>query len=120
MFQDWDILLATMDEDKKAYYKEIRERANRFNIPKMTPGILIEPNDFDAFLMACVIKADKLYRLTEFSVELYDYYLNSFKRRFKNPVYVWYNKAALHCVDSVTEKMGHFRLIEQAEYCYGA
>jgi hypothetical protein len=122
MLQDWTTELAAMDPVRQEYYNEIRQRSAAFdNIPtSYAKGLQIDPHDFDAFLMACVFKADRQYRLTPFSFELYEYYLKSFTRRFKNPVVVWYHTAVLHCWETLSGKNGHFRLIEEASYQYGA
>ena len=121
MWFDWEEQLQSMTDEKRLYYTAIKQRAEAVVIPQnITSAIEIQPEDFDAFLLACVFKADQRDRLTSFSFELYDYYLKSFLRRFKNPVRVCYKTAILHCQDIITRKNGHFRLIEEANYCYGA
>jgi hypothetical protein len=122
MLHDWQEQMDKMDKAKQDYYSSIKQRSHIYStIPlNRTKAIEVLPEEFDAFLMACILKADAKYRLTPFSFALFDYYLNSFQRRFKNPVKAWYHTATLHCFDTITDKNGHFRLIEHAEYQYGA
>ena len=122
MLHDWQEQMDKMDKAKQDYYNSVKQRSHIYaSIPiNRTKAIEVQTEDFDAFLMACILKADSKYRLTPFSFVLFEYYLKSFHKRFKNPVKVWYHIATLHCYDEITNKNGHFRLIEHAYYQNGA
>lgn len=120
MRDDWDSSLATLSPEKQEYYSNLRNRIRDFKVPCIKDkAIVVELEDLDWFYLACVFKAEQ-YRLTPYAFEWFEDDLKDLKRRVKNPVRAWYPKAALHMIDTVTNRQMHMRLIEKAGYQYGA
>ena len=113
--------MATLPPAEKERYELCRNASETFTIPRLEAAALeVEPEDFPALLMAASFKAEEKYRIPAnegpVPFELYEKHLDSFKRRFKGTVKVWYPHAALHVKDSVTGKRGHFRLRPQGHF----
>jgi hypothetical protein len=92
-----------------------------FDIPRLEKdAIIVEPVDFPAVLMAAAFKAEEKYRIPAnegpVPFDLYEKHLDSFKRRFKGGVKVWYPHAALHVQDVQNGRKGHFRLRPKGEW----
>lgn len=120
MRQDWDELLAKETPEKQQYYTALRERCNGFKVPRReTQAIVIQYEDLDWFLLACIFIAD-IYRLTSYQFAWFEKDLEILKKRVKNPVKAWYPLATLHMKDTITDKNMHLRLTEVAGYQYGA
>jgi hypothetical protein len=120
MRQDWDELFAKETPEKQQYYAALRERCNAFEVPRReAKAIVIQPEDLDWFLLACILIAD-VYRLTSYQFSWFEKDLLILKKRVKNPVLAWYPLATLHMRDTVTNKNMHLRLIESVGYQYGA
>ena len=107
--------MATLSPAEKERYELTRNMSETFTIPRLEADATeFEPEDFPALLMAAAFKAEEKYRIPAnegpVTFTLYEKHLDSFKRRFKGTVKVWYPHAALHVQDSVTGKRGHFRL----------
>jgi len=120
MLTDWDAHMATLSPEQRIRYAEIRAQSATYQIPRLEKdAIIIQPEEFEAVLMAAAFKADEKYRIPKgegpFPFEVYDEHVVSFIRRFKNPVKVWYPHAVLHVQDSINRRNGHFRLRPQAE-----
>ena len=110
--------MATLPPMEKERYELLRQKSETFMIPRLEKNALeFEPEDFPALLMAATFKAEEKYRIpaNDGPVPFDDYeeYVQSFKRRFKNRVKVWYPHAALHVLDIQNGRRGHFRLRPQ-------
>ncbi len=115
MLTDWDAIMATLSPEQRIKYAEIRAKSVTYQIPRLeNNAIIIEPEEFEAVLMAAAFKADEKYRMPKgegpFPFEEYIEHVKSFNRRFKNPVKLWYPHAVLHVQDSINGRNGHFRL----------
>jgi hypothetical protein len=73
MLHDWQEQMDKMDKAKQDYYSSIKQRSHIYStIPlNRTKAIEVLPEEFDAFLMACILKADAKYRLTPFSFSIF-------------------------------------------------
>ena len=115
MLINWDSHIVTLVPAEKERYELCRNASATFSIPRLEADALeVEPEEFPALLMAAAFKAEEKYRIPAnegpVPFTLYEKHLDSFKRRFKGTVKVWYPHAVLHVQDSVTGKRGHFRL----------
>ena len=113
--------MGTLTEAEQERYQLTRNISETFTIPRLEKdAMIVEPEDFPAVLMAAAFKAEEKYRIPAnegpVPFDLYEKHLDSFKRRFKGSVKVWYPHAALHIKDSVTNKRGHFRLRPQGHF----
>ena len=113
--------MATLSPAEKERYELTRNMSETFTIPRLEmDAIIIEPVDFPAVLMSAAFKAEEKYRIPAnegpIPFDLYEKHLDSFKRRFKGTVKVWYPHAALHVKDSASGKRGHFRLRPQGHF----
>jgi len=120
MLIDWDTIMATLSPEQRIKYAQIRVQSSTYQIPRLEKdALIIQPEEFDAVLMAAAFKADEKYRIPKgegpFPFEVYVEHVKSFMRRFKNPVKVWYPHAVLHVQDSINHRNGHFRLRPQSE-----
>jgi len=121
MLINWESHMATLSEAEKERYNLLRQQSETHNLPRLEKDALeFVPEDFPAVLMAAAFKAEEKYRIPAnegpVPFALYEKHLESFKRRFKSPVKVWYPHAALHVKDAVTGKCGHFRLRPQGHF----
>jgi len=112
--------MATLSAEDKERYQLIRNMSETFAIPLLEKNaIIVEPVDFPAVLMAAAFKAEEKYRIPAnegpVPFDLYEKHLDSFKRRFKGSVKVWYPHAALHVQDVQNGRRGHFRLRPQGQ-----
>ena len=113
--------MATLPDTEKERYQLIRNISETFAIPRLEKdAIVVESVDFPAVLMAAAFKAEEKYRIPAnegpVPFDLYEKHLDSFKRRFKGSVKVWYPHAALHIQDVQNGRRGHFRLRPQREW----
>ena len=113
--------MATLPEADKERYELTRNMSETFTIPRLEKdAIIIEAVDFPAVLMAAAFKAEEKYRIPAnegpIPFDLYEKHLDSFKRRFKGSVKVWYPHAALHVLDIQNGRRGHFRLRPKCHY----
>ena len=113
--------MATLPEAEKERYELTRNMSETFTIPRLEKDALeFEPVDFPAVLMAAAFKAEEKYRIPAnegpIPFDLYEKHLDSFKRRFKGSVKVWYPHAALHVLDIQNGRRGHFRLRPKCHY----
>jgi len=120
MLINWDSHMATLSAEDKERYQLIRNMSETFAIPRLEKNaIIVEPVDFPAVLMAAAFKAEEKYRIPAnegpVPFDLYEKHLDSFKRRFKGSVKVWYPHAALHVQDVQNGRRGHFRLRPQGQ-----
>jgi hypothetical protein len=121
MLINWESHMGTLTEAEQERYQLTRNISETFTIPRLEKdAMIVEPEDFPAVLMAAAFKAEEKYRIPAnegpVPFDLYEKHLDSFKRRFKGSVKVWYPHAALHIKDSVTNKRGHFRLRPQGHF----
>ena len=121
MLVDWASHMATLSAEDKERYQLTRNMSETFTIPRLEKdAMIVEPEDFPAALMAAAFKAEEKYRIPAnegpVPFDLYEKHIESFKRRFKSPVKVWYPHAALHVADAQTGKCGHFRLRPQGHF----
>jgi hypothetical protein len=120
MLINWDSHMATLPDTEKERYQLTRNMSETFAIPRLEKdAIIVESVDFPAVLMAAALKAEEKYRIPAnegpVPFDLYEKHLDSFKRRFKGSVKVWYPHAALHVQDTQNGRRGHFRLRPQRE-----
>ena len=113
--------MATLPEAEKERYELTRNMSETFTIPRLEKdAIIIEAVDFPAVLMSAAFKAEEKYRIPAnegpIPFDLYEKHLDSFKRRFKGSVKVWYPHAALHVLDIQNGRRGHFRLRPKCHY----
>ena len=113
--------MATLSPAEKERYELTRNMSETFMIPRLEKDALeFEPEDFPALLMAAAFKAEEKYRIPAnegpVPFDLYEKHLDSFKRRFKGTVKVWYPHAALHVLDIQNGRRGHFRLRPQGHF----
>ena len=113
--------MATLPEADKERYELTRNMSETFTIPRLEKdAIIIEAVDFPAVLMSAAFKAEEKYRIPAnegpIPFDLYEKHLDSFKRRFKGSVKVWYPHAALHVLDIQNGRRGHFRLRPKCHY----
>jgi len=121
MLINWASHMATLSAEDKERYQLTRNMSETFTIPRLEKdAMIVEPEDFPAVLMAAAFKAEEKYRIPAnegpVPFDLYEKHIDSFKRRFKGPVKVWYPHAALHVKDAQTGKCGHFRLRPQGHF----
>jgi hypothetical protein len=121
MLINWESHMATLPEAEKERYLLCRQQSETHNLPRLEKNaMIVEPEDFPAVLMAAAFKAEEKYRIPAnegpVPFDLYEKHIESFKRRFKSPVKVWYPHAALHVADAQTGKCGHFRLRPQGHF----
>jgi hypothetical protein len=121
MLINWESHMATLPEAEKERYLLCRQQSETHNLPRLEKNaMIVEPEDFPAVLMAAAFKAEEKYRIPAnegpVPFDLYEKHIDSFKRRFKGPVKVWYPHAALHVADAQTGKCGHFRLRPQGHF----
>ena len=121
MLINWDSHMATLPEAEKERYELLRSQSHTQIIPRLEKdAIEIQPEDFPALLMSAAFKAEEKYRIPAnegpIPFDLYEKHLDSFKRRFKGTVKVWYPHAALHVKDAASEKRGHFRLRQKGHW----
>ena len=113
--------MASLPPTEKERYELLRQKSETFMIPRLEKDALeFEPEDFLALLMAAAFKAEEKYRIPAnegpVPFDLYEKHLDSFKRRFKGSVKVWYPHAALHVLDIQNGRRGHFRLRPKCHY----
>ena len=126
MLINWDSHMASLPDTEKERYQLTRNMSETFIIPRLEKdAIIVEPIDFPAVLMAAAFKAEEKYRIPAnegpVPFDLYEKHLDSFKRRFKGPIKVWYPHAALHVQDfqnGKDGKCGHFRLRPKGSWDY--
>ena len=121
MLINWESHMATLSPAEKERYEVCRAKSATFDIPRLEKdAIEFEAEDFPALLMAAAFKAEEKYRIPAnegpVPFDLYEKHLDSFKRRFKNRVKVWYPHAALHVLDVQNGRRGHFRLRPQGHF----
>ena len=121
MLINWDSHMASLPPTEKERYELLRNVSETFMIPRLEKDAIdFEPEDFPALLMAAAFKAEEKYRIPAnegpIPFDLYEKHLDSFKRRFKGTVKVWYPHAVLHVKDSASGKRGHFRLRPQGHF----
>ena len=121
MLIDWDAHMATLSNEERNTYAEIRAQSNQYTLPRLESAATeIDPDEFPAILMAAALKAEEKYRIPKnegpVPFEDYEKYVRSFKSRFKNRVKVWYPHAALHVQDVQNSRRGHFRLRPEGFY----
>ena len=121
MLINWESHMASLPPTEKERYELLRQKSETFMIPRLEKDALeFEPEDFPALLMAAAFKAEEKYRIPAnegpIPFELYEKHLDSFKRRFKGSVKVWYPHAALHVLDIQNGRRGHFRLRPKCHY----
>ena len=121
MLINWESHMATLSPAEKERYELTRAKSATFDIPRLEKDALeFEPEDFPALLMAAAFKAEEKYRIPAnegpVPFDLYEKHLDSFKRRFKGTVKVWYPHAALHVLDIQNGRRGHFRLRPQGHF----
>jgi hypothetical protein len=121
MLINWENHIATLSPAEKERYELLRAKSATFDIPRLEANALeFEPEDFPAVLMAAAFKAEEKYRIPAnegpVPFDLYEKHLDSFKRRFKGTVKVWYPHAALHVLDIQNGRRGHFRLRPKGEW----
>ena len=121
MLINWESHMASLPPTEKERYELLRQKSETFMIPRLEKDALeFEPVDFPAVLMAAAFKAEEKYRIPAnegpIPFELYEKHLDSFKRRFKGSVKVWYPHAALHVLDIQNGRRGHFRLRPKCHY----
>ena len=121
MLINWASHMATLSPAEKERYEVCRAKSATFDIPRLEKdAIEFEAEDFPALLMAAAFKAEEKYRIPAnegpVPFDLYEKHLDSFKRRFKGSVKVWYPHAALHVLDVQNGRRGHFRLRPQGHF----